>query len=304
MFALSTAWNSGRHRNARLMVEEIKGIGFDHIELDFNLKKHMVKEIAGLVSAGAIKVVSLHNFCPVPENVRAKKVSPDHYSLASIDGTERKKALLQTKETIDTASALKAEAVIIHSGRLNIRDRTRKLAKVMGEGGEVLPLLAQMQSERREELKKGYLESLLKSMEALSAHANKRGIKLGLENRFYFRELPSIDEFEVIFERFGPDSNIGYWHDMGHAQVFENLKIAGHREYLDRFSDRLIGVHIHDIKGIIDDHQAPLAGELDFSALKNYIKKGALKVLEPHYPATSGEIKRGLEYLKNLFDER
>jgi len=83
-----------------------------------------------------------------------------------------------------------------------------------------------------------------------------------------------IEEFEAIFEIFGPDSNIGYWHDTGHAQVFENLKIAKHKDYLDRFSGRLIGAHIHDIRGTIDDHHA-----------------------------TADEIKKGLNYLKELFGE-
>lgn len=301
MFGISTTWNSFRHDDARSMIEEIKKIGVDCIELDFKLNEEIVSGIKELVDGKFVKVLSLHNFCPMPEVPGKKKPSPDYYSLASIDKIERKKAVEETRRTIDTACRLKAQVVITHGGRLKVKDKTRKLAKVIDEGGDAVSMLARMQKKRDEELKKGYLDALLKSIGELSDYAKKCGIKIGLENRFYFRELPSIEEFEVIFENFNEDSNIAYWHDVGHAQVFENLKISRHKEYLNKFSKRLIGVHLHDIKGTIDDHRAPLTGDFDFAILKPYLHKDVLKVLEPHYPATAEEVKKGLEYLRQLY---
>jgi len=303
MFAMSTAWNSYRHRNVRLMLEEILELGIDRVELDFNLKKRSVTDISGLASGGMIKVVSVHNFCPVPENIKTKKVSPDHYSMASTDETERKKSVQHTRQTIETAHSLGASAVVVHAGRLNISDETRKLAKVIGNVKEAQRMLAAMRIKRKAELEKGHLEALLKSIGELSRLAKQYDVKIGLENRFYFREMPSVEEFETIFERYGRDSNIGYWHDTGHARVFENLGITRPMEYLDRFADRLIGMHLHDIKNVLDDHQAPLSGYIDFGAFRPYMKKDTLKVLEPHYQATAPEIKKGLEHLKKVFAE-
>ena len=303
MFALSTSWNAHRHNNARSMVEEIKKIGVDHIELNFTLTKDIVSGIIGLVDKGVIKVVSLHNFCPVPDSVDVKKASPDYFSLAAPNEEERKNAVEETKRTIDTAARLSAEAVVIHAGRLDISDKTRDLAKAIEGGIDATAIADAMKREREGELKKGYLDSLLKSIGEISAHSKERGIKVALENRFYFKELPSIEEFEVIFADFPPGANIYYWHDTGHAQVFDNLGLAPHKEYLDKFSSRLAGVHLHDVKGIINDHRAPLTGDFDFAVLKPYINKSVLKVLEPHAPATSEEIERALEHLKKLYGE-
>jgi len=303
MFAMSTAWNSYRHRNVRLMLEEILELGIDRVELDFNLKKKSVTDISRLVSSGMIKVVSVHNFCPVPEKIKTKKVSPDHYSLAAIDETERQKAVQHTRRTMETAHSLGASAVVVHAGRLDISDETRKLAGLIGDRKEARRMLAAMRTKREAELKKGHLGALLKSIGELSRMVKQYGVKIGLENRFYFREMPSVEEFETIFEQYGRDSGIGYWHDTGHARVFENLGITRPMEYLDKFADRLIGMHLHDIKNILDDHQAPLSGYIDFGAFRSYLKKDTLKVLEPHYKATTPEIKKGLEHLKKVFAE-
>jgi sugar phosphate isomerase/epimerase len=256
-----------------------------------------------MVDKKLIRILSLHNFCPLPDSVDTRRASPDYYSLASIEEAERRKAVEETKHTIDTACRLKAKTVIVHSGRLNIRDKTRELAEVITKGVDPAATIATMRKERDEEIKKGYLDSLIKSIDEISEYSKKTEIRIGLENRFYFSELPSMEEFEVIFVHFGADSNIGYWHDVGHAEVFERLKLASHKEYLDRFASRLIGVHLHDVKGIIDDHKAPLMGEFDFAMLKPYLRKGILKVLEPHAPATSEDIKRALAYLKQLYNE-
>lgn len=303
MFGISTSWNYHRHHDARSMIEEIKKLGINCIELNFKLSKEIVYDVEKLVAEKFITVLSLHNFCPVPDSIDIKKASPDYYSLASIDEAERKKAVEATKRTIDTACRLKAEAIVVHSGRLNIKDKTRELAKAIEEGMDVTFLVEVMQKERDEELKKGYLDSLLKSIGEISNYSKNCNIKIGLENRFYFRELPSISEFEVIFEHFDAETNICYWHDTGHAKVFENLRLSLQEEYLSKFSSRLIGVHLHDVKGVINDHKAPMRGNFDFAMLKPYLSNDIPKVLEPHEPATPEEIIRGLEYLKQLYGD-
>lgn len=303
MFGISTSWNSHRHDSARSMIKEIKKLGIGFVELNFKLSQETVRDVAGLVAEGFISVISLHNFCPVPESIDIKKASPDYYSLASTNEAERKNAVEHTKRTIDAACDCRARAVVVHSGRLDIEDRTRELADAVSAGTDVSSLIENMQKKREEELQKGYFDSLFKSLEELSPYSKRCDIKIGLENRFYFRELPSIEEFELIFKHFDIDTNICYWHDTGHAKVFENLGLSKQGEYLEKLSNRLIGVHLHDVKGIMDDHNAPLAGDLDFAMLKPYLNKDMPKVLEPHMPATPEEIKRGLEYLKRLYGD-
>ncbi|MDD5679902.1 MAG: sugar phosphate isomerase/epimerase [Candidatus Omnitrophica bacterium] len=302
MFGVSTAWNYSRHNDARSMIEEIKKLGIDAVELNFKLSKATVDGIAELVDKNFVRVLSLHNFCPVPDSIDISKASPDYYSLASLDTAERNRAVAETKHTMDTACRLKAKAIVVHSGRLDIRDRTRELAKAVEDGLNVADLIDSMHEERERALKKGYLECLLKSIKELLGYSKKTDIKIGLENRFYFRELPSIEDFSAIFNVF-EDTNIGYWHDTGHAQVYENLKLLRHAEYLEKFGHRLLGVHLHDVKGVIDDHNAPFTGDVDFSMLKPLMNAKIIKILEPHEPANAEDIKIAIGRLRKLYGE-
>jgi hypothetical protein len=88
MFGISTSWNSHKHNNARSMIQEIKKLGIDYVELNFQLSKEMVDGVVELVKEGNVSVWSIHNFCPVPDSVDIKKASPDYYSLSAIDEKE------------------------------------------------------------------------------------------------------------------------------------------------------------------------------------------------------------------------
>ena len=141
------------------------------------------------------------------------------------------------------------------------------------------------------------MRAIIKSLETLIESARKLDLKIGLENRYYYREIPSLDDFELIFDHFSSESALGYWHDLGHAQVSENLGLAKHMDYLTNFGDRLCGIHLHDvINGI--DHQAPGVGNLDFDIIKPYLNDNIIKVIEVHHQTTALEIVEGISFLK------
>ncbi|MBU2035008.1 MAG: TIM barrel protein [Candidatus Omnitrophota bacterium] len=132
--ALSSSWNAFRYSNGVPLIQEIKSLGFDEVELSFNLTSSMFKDIEDLVKKRFIQVTSLHNYCPIPTGLKRKNALPDYYSLASIDGPQRKKAVLETKKTIDSASRVKAKAVVLHCGRVEIPDPTRALIGLYNRG--------------------------------------------------------------------------------------------------------------------------------------------------------------------------
>jgi len=88
------------------LIFEIKKLGFRRVELSFNLTSKMVGEIGELVKLKQVEVVSLHNFCPIPARLKREDALPDCYSMASLDDAERKRALKETKRTIQTAEQL------------------------------------------------------------------------------------------------------------------------------------------------------------------------------------------------------
>ena len=301
--AFSTSWNAFRYDKARDMLFEIKKLGFTDLELSFNLTLSMVSEIAALKKKLGLNVRSVHNFCPIPEDIPRKDALPDCYSIASFDEEERKTAVQYTKRTIDTASLLGAQVVVLHCGRVQVEDRTRRLIELYDRGlkdSEAFLTLKQEFMRDRASIASPFFDNALTSLEELNKYVEGKSVYLGVENRFYYAEIPNFDEIGVILKEF-KSSRIFYWHDTGHAQVMENLGLARHKDYLESYSKAMIGTHIHNVAGCVD-HQAPVIGQLDFSELKPYLKKETLKVIEAHKQATAGDIKSSKELLERIFD--
>lgn len=300
MIALSTAWNAMQHSKAKDILKEIKELGFKHIELNFNLTQHLVQQMLKLKNKGLIEITSVHNFCPLPRGVTRGKASPDIFSLSSLNENERKKAIYYTKKTIATARELDARVVVLHAGRVKMVEKIKQLALLYANNMRKFNKLKKEMFDLRKKRSQRFLDQTLRSIDELCGYAQKKKIKLGLENRYYFSEIPAFDEIGIILDKF-PKSPLYYWHDTGHAQIYENLKFFKHTTLLDRFASRMIGIHLHDVEGI-DDHRAPLEGKFDFKLLKPYIKRTTIKVMEPHWPTTKDEIARGKKYLERLFD--
>jgi len=297
-FALSTSWNAFRHKSGKEMLFEIIKLGFDRVELSFNLEKPMISQIELLVKDGTIRVSSVHNYCPVPETLPREEALPDSYSLSSLNEEERKIALKYTKRSIDTAASLGAKAVVLHCGRVEAKDRTRELIGLFDRANpgskEFLALRDQALKERSLS-SASFFQKTLFSLDELNSYASKKSVLLGVETRFYLREIPSFEEVGLILDKF-EGSNIYYWHDTGHAQVMENLQICAQLDFLKQYARSMIGVHLHDVS-LCRDHLAPGSAELDFSIFKPYLKPDTVKVIEAHYPAKPEELQKARKIL-------
>lgn len=304
--SLSTSWNSFRHTRGEEIIQEIKNLGFLEIELSFDLTRGIVNDIYSCLKKNKIKVNSIHNYCPIPSGLKRFQALPDCYSLASLDEKERALALKYTKLTIKTAFKLGAKAVVLHCGRVETKDYTREIISLYDKGkieSEEFSVLKEKMNKERQEKSHTHLSKAIESLKELSEYARPFDIGLGVENRFYFREIPSFEEIGEIlnyFRTFEESSNIFYWHDSGHAQLWENLGFSKHKDYLEAYQSRLLGVHLHDIRGG-SDHLAPLKGDFDFKLLKPYLKADTLKTLEAHHPATAEQIIAAKDFLTKIY---
>jgi sugar phosphate isomerase/epimerase len=269
------------------------------VELEYRITQQLYHELRPLIRAQAIRVLSIHNYFPLPEGIPPEQASGDCFSLASLNREERQQGVTYTIRTLETAHELEAGAVVLHLGRVETELPKDGLQQLYREGrwddeGQVL-----LTKEREERLRHRapHLDAVLFTLDTLSKRAEQLGVLLGIENRFYLREIPDKEEVGIILNRFqgGP---IGYWHDTGHAAAFETLGICSHEELLRLYSSALIGTHLHDARGI-DDHQPPGQGEIDFAMVRKYLPEKAIKIMEINQTATGQEIRDALAFLQD-----
>ncbi len=299
----STSWNAPRLTRVKETFFEIKKLGFLDLESSFNLSGPMIGQIKELLCDSDFKVRSVHNFCPIPEGLKREEALPDYYSISSLNKEERDLAIRYSKRSIDTARILGAKVVILHCGRIEMQDQTRNLISFYDRGLKDTAGFRQLKEDflrERAAISQPFLDYALDSLADLNKYAREQAVYLGVENRFYYREIPNLEEIGIILDEF-ESSNIFYWHDTGHAQVMENLGLAKHKDYLDLYGKVMLGIHLHNVVGCLD-HQAPVTGQFDFSVLKPYLKRETFKVIEAHQQATASDIKKSKELLESIFD--
>lgn len=283
------------------MLREIRDLGFEHAELSHGIRISLLPGIIEAVEAGEIKISTLHNFCPLPMGVNVP--SPNLFKFTSLDQRERESAYKYTLKTIETASRLKAQLVVLHMGCVEMKDYTEKLIDMVGQGKQNDPKYAKLCDEvleRRELKKEAHSDHADEMLTALIREAEARGIRLGIENREALEEIPFESDFGLFFKRF-PSPTVGYWHDTGHAQIKENLGMISHLRHLESMAGRLYGFHVHDVEFPGRDHRAPGSGMIDFGALTAYVKPEHIKVFEFSPSLTSEQAASGVAHIKRLW---
>lgn len=240
------------------MIAELQEFGFDAIELGHGIRVSLLPGIMKM--ADKVKFSSLHNFCPLP--VEITHPSPDCLQFSSYREAERERAVRQTFKTIDLAAKLGAPNVVLHMGRVVMQPITSQLIK-MAEAGEHLSAeyarLKLAAVIRREQEAPKVLERVRECLRRILDHAAEKGVRLGMEGRQAYEEVPTEREAVSLLEEFD-HPNFGYWHDFGHVQIKHNLGFSDHAEFLAKVSPRLLGCHLHDVVWPGKDHAAPFTG--------------------------------------------
>lgn len=285
MLAVSTSWDYKPDLNVAEWIAKIKALGVNAIELGYSLNKQQADQFVQLIPREGIKVVSIHNFCPTPFDEPSARHVSNHYRLSSIDEEERKKAVYWTCHTIDTARAVNAGVVVIHAGTVEILDDSSRELIAMykdGAGGSsAFKELAQKTMDARARCRAPFVAALTKSLDEVLVYAQKYGIKIGLETRYYPFEMPNFEEVGLFLNQF-KGRGLYYWHDVGHAETNERLTIKPHLDFLNAYKKELIGVHLHGIR-VLRDHLAVFDGDMDIEPKLEFFGKGIIKVIESRY---------------------
>lgn len=272
-FALSTNWNNRRLAAGEAIADEAQALGFDALELGFRTTPEQVRGFKARLDA--MPVSSVHAFCPVP--LSAPRGYPELYLLADFDEAARALARVYVRKNIAFAAEMGADAVVLHAGRVPCSTlfRRNRLKKRTRLGHRLVDVF------------RGELDLLTPELE-------KNGVRLGLENLPYLEGFPNEDEIrELAGEWVRP------WLDTGHAYVRQtNGWVSVEHAFCPCVPP--LGLHLNDSRGG-DDHLPPGEGQIDFAALASVAHAARHLVLEPHADVAPEALKRGLDYLKNLW---
>jgi sugar phosphate isomerase/epimerase len=297
--AFSTCWNSARHQRGEEMLQEIVDLGFRAVELSHGIRLSLLEGIARSLSANAVEVTSLHNFCPLPVDIM--QAAPDCFQCTSHRPIERARALRHTLETIDWAAKLEAKRVVLHLGSVPMSKMSRRLLDHLQHGKiSDRKYVSWKEKAVRKRAKLDYYARVADWLAKTVGHAKQSGILLGIENRIGIDTFPSEQEFRRLFQDFDT-TVLGYWHDFGHAQIRQHLTLLNHREWFVEMLPHLIGCHVHDVKPPDRDHQVLFGGELPFTELIPLVPAAVPLVWELSSSVTSAEIGVALEQWNAVF---
>lgn len=296
---LSTAWN-GPGASPDVLLDQHRALGFQRLEAYAHFTPDGLSSLHARGTARGMHIGSLHGPCPVPVGETGLPVPLGDW-LSSTNPVERTRAVDAHKRTIDAAVAVSARAIVVHLGNAGVASRQPALFDTIARYGRLSDEHRRQRdaaSADREQRKGPHLEAGLDSIRTLGEHARGTGVRLGVECRDGYHEIPSLEEFAAVF---GATEGlpVGYWHDAGHGAKLDYLGFLEHEEYLRRYGDRLVGMHIHDTRAG-RDHLAPGMGDTDFSMLARHLRPDTVRTLELHRVVTVADIQRALDLLEPL----
>ncbi len=257
--------------------ESARAMGFTHIEINYAMPPAVV-DVLG--QGEVLPVLSLHQ--PAPRLDHGGRWNYD-LNLASLDDDERRAAIGYAVQTISIAAEIGARAVVVHLGAIGGQrrpeeSRLRELcAGGILRGDEVERLRAELGA-WRERAAGPYRAAARRTLAELARHARRAGVVIGLEDRYNYHEIPSLEEAASLLLEHEP-SVVGYWHDTGHAEVMHRLGLCDRDTWLARLGPRTVGAHLHDVQGAID-HRAPGEGDAAWEGIARDLPHTALRVFE------------------------
>ncbi len=291
--ALSTMWGVDQPIPFNETFQQARTAGFGRFELNHKV----IPSLFDQWDKDRFYISTVHDPCPAVYTVEDIKVND--FQVSSLDEERRIKGVDIVKRSIELAYRLGSKSVVIHPGMImGDRARDRRLRELYKQGLRntlEYELLKNEMIAHRAELAPPHMEQVLKSIQEVIDFSRASGLYIGLENRYRYYDIPIPHEMELLLD-LCDESWFGFQYDSGHAQTLSVLGLCEHEDWLRWFGSRIIGTHLHDVKGITD-HQQPGTGEVDFKMIARYLPAAACRTLEVESKLTIDQIRQGMDFL-------
>jgi sugar phosphate isomerase/epimerase len=273
-----------------------RSLGYDALEVNYVVAREGVEQ---LLDGATLPIASFHG--PSPRVKHGDGRWSDAFNLASTDEAERRQAVAYNAATLEWAARAGACCVVLHLGGVGnqMMEPERRLRRLFDSGvreGEEVERLREELRQLRREQEGPYLEAARRSLAELAEEASRWGVTLGLENRYHYHEIPQVEEALALLVPYPPDL-VGYWHDVGHAEVLHRLGLVDRERWLHELGPRTIGSHLHDVEGI-GDHRAPGRGDVRWDYIARDLPPAALRVFEIDQRQPDDAVAAAIAYLR------
>ncbi|MEG2465338.1 MAG: TIM barrel protein [Kiritimatiellia bacterium] len=308
-FSLSTSYFARQELSPKQMAKVVRELGFTAVELGYFVCEMELDEWEKALAAESLTVSSVHAFCPM--SLEMPQLGPEIFSLAAQEEWERQAACKALLRTLACAVRFSAHAVVIHGGRVELREPRRfllgskyyhsRLEAAYCSCPETLDeaLIAYEQGLRKKQATV-CKDALIRSLTEILPHFESQGIALAFENLPGIEAFPDPVELLDLRKQF-PLSCLSAWYDIGHGERKQRVGDWSIAETLRLTEAMTVGVHIHDVSGLRQDHCAPGEGSIDFKALVPLLSKpNLLRVFEPAPSVTREALRKGLLQIQRM----
>jgi FMN phosphatase YigB (HAD superfamily)/sugar phosphate isomerase/epimerase len=291
--SLSTMWARKNFANLNDFFLAALRIGFTQVELNHQMNT----EILSQVDLSRYALSSVHEPCPA--DISMETLKERDWLISSIDEERRRKGVEAVRRSIELADRLGVRMLVVHSGQVSgemgAEKQLRRLYAVHQTGTDEYAGIREEMLAYRAARAAASLDAVQTSLRELLEHAACYGVRLGLENRYHYNDIPTQDEMAILLDLAGAD-RLGFIYDVGHATAMDRLGFFPADGWLERFSARIFGTHLHDVIGLTD-HQAPGLGDVDFRKIARYLPAESFRTVEVLGSNTPEQLRAGLKIL-------
>ena len=291
--SLSTMWAISNFAELGDFFPIARQLGFPKVELNHQINSRL---LAG-VDINKHLISSIHEPCPADISVAELKARD--WQVSSLDEDHRIQGVRSVKRSIDLARDIGVTAIIVHPGNvemdMGLEDKLRTLFTQGQINSPQADGLRELIHSHRSKVLPAHMDAVLHSLRELADYSARAGVRLGLENRYHLYNIPFPDEMDWLLNTLDAEW-VGFWYDVGHAHTLDRLGFFPHETWLQRFSDRMIGVHLHDVSGL-EDHYAAGLGDVDWAWVARYLPRGVIRTVEVKPHNTPPQIQSGMELL-------
>lgn len=246
-----------QERLAGAHLRELAAFAFTEVELfastgHFDYHSPAAHEsLGGWLQDAGVTLHSVH--APMVEYVRGPQWGPA-LSIADPDEAARARAVSKTKAALEIARTVPFRYLVVHLGVPDPPSPARGSGAAGADGGTGANSRAAAE----------------RSLEEIARAAHEVGVRVALEVIPNALSTPQALMDRLDEDREGTHRGFGICLDTGHAFLHGDVADA-----IDLVSGELVTTHVHDNRGMADDHLVPFEGRIDWpTAVMTFQKVG------------------------------